>query len=700
MPGDHDAVDVRRGAARPRARPGRAHTTLALAPPNAKLFETATSIASSRASFGHVVEVALGIGLRVVRGRRRDLVLDRLDGDDVLDRAGGAEQVADHRLRAADGRLVGVLAEPDLRRCGLRRVVLRRARAVAVDVVRPRPGDAARGLQRGLDRARRRPRPPGAARSGGSRRPTGRSRAISARIGAPSSRARSSRISTSIPLPSPSERPSRSREYGAAGFGESDSSAVEARVEDAGERLRAAGQHGVGLAVADQLGGVADRVRARGAGGVDRQHRPLDVERAASASASACGVDEQQRAAGRAYSPFILPQVPLLGREQARRCRCRRRRPSARAGSRRRGWTPQCATASSAAFSAKSITGSRKPSGLQVVVLGRHRLLAPRRRAWSGSPPSAGARPARIATRAAAARPPRARRRSVPCAVIAPRPVTTTRRGSVMSVNTASSSEAAAQDERDVLSFETAREGERARQASRLARFRRRPSRAVAGGVEVSRGSASAAPCRGATASAATAALSAPAPPTRWPVAALTLLAAGRRVAEDARSAPASLASPPRRAAAVRGDVVDVAGRRRPPRASARSIALREPAALGVRRDQTLRVVGRAEAGDLGVDRARRARRARLALLEHEERARPRRAPCRRARGRTGRQAAAPSSLRLVEHAERVELRHVPPRSSRRRSRRRARRRPRRGGPRGSARPIADQRPPRAVPAK
>ena len=47
---------------------------------------------------------------------------------------------------------------------------------------------------------------------------------ISASTGAPCSRARSSRISTNMPLPSPSESPLRSREYGAAGSGESDSS--------------------------------------------------------------------------------------------------------------------------------------------------------------------------------------------------------------------------------------------------------------------------------------------------------------------------------------------------------------------------------------------------------------------------------------------------------------------------------------------
>ena len=54
---------------------------------------------------------------------------------------------------------------------------------------------------------------------------------------------------------------------------------VEAGVKDTGERLGAPGEHGVGLAVADQLGGVADRVRARRAGGVDRDDGPLDVER-------------------------------------------------------------------------------------------------------------------------------------------------------------------------------------------------------------------------------------------------------------------------------------------------------------------------------------------------------------------------------------------------------------------------------------
>ena len=103
---------------------------------------------------GDVVQIAFGIALAVVRGRRRDLVRDRLDGDDVLDRARCAQQVTDHRLRAADGGVVRVLSEPDLRRRGLGRIVLRRAGAVTVDV-RDLVRVDARCAQRSLDRAAR-----------------------------------------------------------------------------------------------------------------------------------------------------------------------------------------------------------------------------------------------------------------------------------------------------------------------------------------------------------------------------------------------------------------------------------------------------------------------------------------------------------------------------------------------------------------
>ena len=59
----------------------------------------------------HVVEIALGVGRLVVDRRRDDARLDRHRRDGGFQAAGGAEEVAGHRLRRADGDLVGVLAE-------------------------------------------------------------------------------------------------------------------------------------------------------------------------------------------------------------------------------------------------------------------------------------------------------------------------------------------------------------------------------------------------------------------------------------------------------------------------------------------------------------------------------------------------------------------------------------------------------------
>src|SRR5438552_1613288 len=51
---------------------------------------------------GRVVEVALGVGVLVVDGRRDELVLERESGDGGLGRAGGAQEVSGHRLGRAD----------------------------------------------------------------------------------------------------------------------------------------------------------------------------------------------------------------------------------------------------------------------------------------------------------------------------------------------------------------------------------------------------------------------------------------------------------------------------------------------------------------------------------------------------------------------------------------------------------------------
>ena len=70
-----------------------------------------------------------------VEGRRHDLVAHREDREDRLDRAGGAQQMADRRLGRGHRELVGVVAEQALHRAQLDLVAQRRRGAVRVDVV-------------------------------------------------------------------------------------------------------------------------------------------------------------------------------------------------------------------------------------------------------------------------------------------------------------------------------------------------------------------------------------------------------------------------------------------------------------------------------------------------------------------------------------------------------------------------------------
>src|SRR6266536_2501292 len=71
---------------------------------------------------GYVVEVAFGVRVLEVDGGRKDLVAQGERGDDRLQRAGGAEQVAGHRLGRGGGERVGVGAERLPDRLRLRRV--------------------------------------------------------------------------------------------------------------------------------------------------------------------------------------------------------------------------------------------------------------------------------------------------------------------------------------------------------------------------------------------------------------------------------------------------------------------------------------------------------------------------------------------------------------------------------------------------
>src|ERR1044071_611353 len=83
---------------------------------------------------GDVVEVALGVWVDVVDGRREPPVVDGEDGEDRLDAARGAEQVAGHRLRRTHRELVGVLAERLLDGERLELVIVGRRSPVRVDV--------------------------------------------------------------------------------------------------------------------------------------------------------------------------------------------------------------------------------------------------------------------------------------------------------------------------------------------------------------------------------------------------------------------------------------------------------------------------------------------------------------------------------------------------------------------------------------
>ncbi len=81
-----------------------------------------------------VVEIAVGIGLLVVRGRRENAVVQREHAHHRLDRPGRPEAVARDRLRRGNRELVGVVAEHLLDRARLGEVAERRRGPVRVDV--------------------------------------------------------------------------------------------------------------------------------------------------------------------------------------------------------------------------------------------------------------------------------------------------------------------------------------------------------------------------------------------------------------------------------------------------------------------------------------------------------------------------------------------------------------------------------------
>ena len=193
-----------------------------------------------------------------------------------LDRAGRAEAVAHHRLRRRDRELVGVVAEDVLDRLRLGGVAERRRRAVRVDVA-----DALRLDAGALERRAHHLGDADRLRLGRghvvARRSTCRSRAPRRRSSRRDRCAASSSSRTSTPAPSPMTKPARVASNGREARGGCSSSAARPRIAQKPARISgcmqasvAAGEHRVGVAAPDDLGSLADRVRAGRAGGDGR----------------------------------------------------------------------------------------------------------------------------------------------------------------------------------------------------------------------------------------------------------------------------------------------------------------------------------------------------------------------------------------------------------------------------------------------
>src|SRR6266849_3953207 len=103
---------------------------------------------------GHVVEIALRVGVVEVDRGRQQAAIDREDAGRRLDGAGGAQQVTVHRLGGADREVTSVVAEHRLDRPGLRDVAELRGRSMRVHVADVVGVDAAL-LQRALHGADR-----------------------------------------------------------------------------------------------------------------------------------------------------------------------------------------------------------------------------------------------------------------------------------------------------------------------------------------------------------------------------------------------------------------------------------------------------------------------------------------------------------------------------------------------------------------
>ena len=253
-------------------------------PPKPKLLDIAISIFIGLATLG---TRSIGVsteGLIEVDRRRRDLVADRQSTENAASTApGGAQQVADGRLGRRQGELARRLAEQALHRAQLDLVAERRRGAVGVDVVDVRRVDPglADGALHGAKAA--------VAVVGGRGDVEGvAGEAVADHLGVDLRAARLGVLQLLehqgagalahdeavavlvIGARAPGRVVVEVGRHGAAG-----DEAGDADLAD--RRLRAAGDHDVGVAVLDEAHGVAHRVGARGAGGDHRVIRALEA---------------------------------------------------------------------------------------------------------------------------------------------------------------------------------------------------------------------------------------------------------------------------------------------------------------------------------------------------------------------------------------------------------------------------------------
>ena len=95
----------------------------------------ATLTSACRPDIGDIVEVALGVGLLVIYGRRDLPSVHGQQGEDGFDPPGGPETVPRHALCGAHHDLAAVVAKDRFDGHGFVKVVKRRGGSVGIDVI-------------------------------------------------------------------------------------------------------------------------------------------------------------------------------------------------------------------------------------------------------------------------------------------------------------------------------------------------------------------------------------------------------------------------------------------------------------------------------------------------------------------------------------------------------------------------------------